>query len=349
VSVGLSDELRAGTRRGRRQQTGSLCVRNKRLLGLLIRLTQRTRFGPHLTPQTFELSRSPNAGLESGRREYEDGERFFRYFGGTLRPSHLRGLQVLDLGCGYGGRTIYYADVCGTDQVDGIEISPAMVERCRQLALELGSSRVRFSEGFAEDLPFPPDSFDAVISFDVLEHVGDPIRAISEAARVVRPGGRLWFVFPTYLGARASHLDYLTLVPALHRIFDPDVIVRVVNEFLVREPDRFGTSVQPAPAIGVTGRLALPTLNGLALGEAREIFARSGLEELQEMITPIVEPGSQLPLGRQASRLLSAWHGRVGLPELLVGNIAIAARKKGRSAPYERRDSLTLESSNTPG
>jgi SAM-dependent methyltransferase len=328
VSVGAHREFRVGQRRGRRRQTGSLCLRSQTLLRLIIRTSQNTRFGPHRTPQTYELA-APKDRLESGLREYQDGERFFRHFAGTLRHANLRGLRILDLGCGYGGRTIYYANVCAAEHVDGIEISPLMVERCRRLAMELDCTGVRFSVGFAEDLPFSSESFDAAISFDVLEHVRDPVRAVSEVARVLRPGGRIWFVFPTYLGARASHLDYLTLVPGLHRIFDPDVTVCVANEFLVSEPDRFGTAVQPPPAISSTGRVALPTLNGLTLREAREIFVRSGFNELHETITPIIEPASHVPLGGLASRLLSAWHRRFGLPELLIGNIAVSGRKQG--------------------
>lgn len=47
--------------------------------------------------------------------------------------------------------------------------------------------------GIGEDLPFEDDTFDMVISVAVLEHVRDPFRCMSEIARVLRPGGEVWF------------------------------------------------------------------------------------------------------------------------------------------------------------
>jgi hypothetical protein len=53
-------------------------------------------------------------------------------------------------------------------------------------------------------------------------------------------------VFPTYRGARASHLDFITRIPGLHRIFDPDTIVSVVNAELRPSQGRFGIrSIEP--------------------------------------------------------------------------------------------------------
>lgn len=319
------DPYRAAHRRGRRRQAASVCIRNRVVLRALIAASQRSaRFGPLMTPETFELTRDAGARLLSGEREYEDGEAFFWLFGGRLPHEALRSARVLDLGCGYGGRTVYYAQACGAAAVEGLEISARMVERCRAFARAKGAGNVSFSVGLAEALPYETGSFDAVVSYDVLEHVEDPVRAIAEMARVLRPGGKAWLAFPSYRGALASHLDYLTRIPALHRLFDPGVLVDVVNEFLRREPDRLGVGPQPPPHVSPLGHLVLPTLNGLTLAEARELIRRAGFLVEAEVVRPLLSARSPLPLGPTLSRALSAWHRAKGLPELLVGTLAVA-------------------------
>jgi SAM-dependent methyltransferase len=292
----------------------------------MIRASQRTRLGPSITPQTYELL-SSDERLASGRCEYDDGPSFFRHFDGSLGADDLAGLRILDIGCGYGGRTVYYAKDCRADHVVGIEIIAEVVRRCQSLAEALACTNASFQVAFAEDLPFADGSFDAVISYDVLEHVVDPFEAIAEIARVLRPGGRGWLVFPTYLGARSSHLDYLTRVPALHRIFDPHVIVSVVNEFLREDPSRFGTRPQPPPSISSLGRLTLPTLNGLTLTEAREAVQRTGLSLAHAVLTPIIHERLPLPGARPAAAMLRLWAQRQRFPELLIGNIAFTVVK----------------------
>jgi len=310
----------------RMRRTGSLCLPGVAVVRGLIGATQRGRFGPLVTPQTFELGR--NGGeLASGRRELEDGEALFRRYRGKLEPEDLAGLRILDLGCGYGGRTIYYATVCGAEHVHGIEVSEQMVERCKRLADDVRVGNVSFAVEFAEALASGSETFDAVISFDVLEHVGDPEAALSEIARVLRPGGRAWLVFPSYLGARSAHLDYVTRLPALHRIFDPTVLVSAVNDVLERDPERYGTPPQPPPHDSALGRTVLPTLNGLTLRDSRRLLAKAGLETELEVVTPLVEPESELPLGSATSRALSRWHARRTLPELLVSAVAVTVRK----------------------
>jgi SAM-dependent methyltransferase len=310
----------------------SLGLRSRPLLRFLIERTARGRFGPYITPQTDERRRDPAEGLASGKRELEDGPSIFTRFAGGFGSSDLRGRRVLDVGCGYGGRTVYYARECGAAEAVGVEVTEEQVRRSRLLAEQLDVTNAAFELGTAEELPFEDGSFDAVVSYDVLEHVDDPAAALAETARVLREDGSAWLVFPTYLGARSSHLDYLTLLPALHRVFDPATIIEVVNEQLARRPE-LRTPAQPPPHVGPFGRAVLPKLNGLAYADTRPLLRRAGLEVVQETVTPILDPESKLPLGGRLSRVLSAWHERRGLPEILIGSIAIRARRSGPASP----------------
>jgi len=308
--------------RARRRESASLCLRWPGLLRRIILLSLDSRLGPLVTAQTFELSEQPQE-LLAGRAELDDGERFFGEFSGALAPEQLAGKRVLDVGCGFGGRTIYYARHCGAAEVVGIEPMPEVIERCDALARELGCENVAFEVGVAERLPFADASFDAVVSFDVLEHVDDPFEAIEEIRRVLRPEGTAWLVFPTYRGMRASHLDYMTRVPALHRIFDPDTIIETVNSILADHGDRIGVPPQPRPRVSAIGHLTLPNLNGLTLPEARAGVARAGLALRGEWLRPFVRPTDPLPGAAPLAHLLAAWQRRRELPELMIGSIAL--------------------------
>jgi SAM-dependent methyltransferase len=94
--------------------------------------------------------------------------------------------RVLEVGCGQGVVLNHLA----RQHADafGVDLSFASIARARAGAIELGH-RVRVSLSDAERLPFPNDSFDAVVSFGVLHHTPDTATAVREVRRVLRPGG----------------------------------------------------------------------------------------------------------------------------------------------------------------
>src|SRR6202008_821616 len=75
-------------------------------------------------------------------------------------------------------------------RVTGVDFAPAMIAQARRKALDRGAS-VRFEEADIEQLPFPPRTFDLVISRHVLWTLPHPDAAIDEWIRVLRPNGRL--------------------------------------------------------------------------------------------------------------------------------------------------------------
>lgn len=99
---------------------------------------------------------------------------------------------VLDVGCGTGTLAIGIADAAPGTPVSGIDPDPAILERARLKAARAGAA-ITLSEARAEELPFPDESFDAVSMTLMLHHLRpDPkLRALREARRVLRPGGRV--------------------------------------------------------------------------------------------------------------------------------------------------------------
>ena len=133
---------------------------------------------------------------------------------------NLVGKTVLELGCGSGERTKFFYDVC---QVTGVDIvSKVSLKR---------KNRFSFFLTDATALPFEDASFDAIVSFDVVEHILDDEKFVHEAFRVCRKGGffligtpnrlrlsnRLMGLmgtpvrYPYYLGPDTIHLREYTL------------------------------------------------------------------------------------------------------------------------------------------
>lgn len=98
---------------------------------------------------------------------------------------------ILDIGCGIGGPARYIASTFGCS-VNGIDITPAFVTAAQKLTELCGlQDRVTFVEGNAEALPFEAGAFDGGISLYVGMNLPNREAVIREAARVIRPGGRL--------------------------------------------------------------------------------------------------------------------------------------------------------------
>jgi ubiquinone/menaquinone biosynthesis C-methylase UbiE len=107
-----------------------------------------------------------------------------------VAAAELRGSEcVLDLGCGTGHSTLALAARAG--RVVGLDLTDAMLAEARRLARERGLENASFERGDAEALPYPDASFDVVTSRVSAHHYARPERAVEEAARVLRPGGRL--------------------------------------------------------------------------------------------------------------------------------------------------------------
>jgi ubiquinone/menaquinone biosynthesis C-methylase UbiE len=105
------------------------------------------------------------------------------------------GDRVLDVGCGQGVDVRLLSSRVGPEwEVVGVDISEKMLDAARERTEH--TSNVRFESGDVMDLSFADDSFDAVQCERVLVHTDAPEQALSELARVTRPGGRVGVTEP---------------------------------------------------------------------------------------------------------------------------------------------------------
>jgi ubiquinone/menaquinone biosynthesis C-methylase UbiE len=114
-------------------------------------------------------------------------------------------LDALDIGCGTG--FLCFELWARGHRVTGIDFAPLMLAKARTKAAERRAA-IRFEEGDAETLPFPPASFDLAVSRHLLWTLPHPEAAIDEWRRVLRSGGRLVVVDgEADAGARTEPLD----------------------------------------------------------------------------------------------------------------------------------------------
>jgi SAM-dependent methyltransferase len=124
--------------------------------------------------------------------------------------------NALDIGAGAGGNT-RVLEAAGW-KATALEYSDAGVQLARERGLDV-------VQGDARDIPFPDDHFGLVVAYDVLEHINEDDKVVSEIARVVRPGGRVLIAVPADPRLWSPHDEAIGHVrrytrPELVRLFD---------------------------------------------------------------------------------------------------------------------------------
>lgn len=147
----------------------------------------------------------------------------------------VAGRAVLDVGCQWGATCIALARRGAVPT--GVDISEVLMEGARVRAQEQGVTAT-FERAEAERLPFPDASFDVVLGLNIMEHVADHGRTLSEMLRVVKPGGRVFFDGPNRFAPgwfrRDQHYGLFGVSVLPHRLGELYVTrVRGFPEYLV--------------------------------------------------------------------------------------------------------------------
>lgn len=177
-----------------------------------------------------------------------------------LLPALTPGLQLLDGGCGPGTITVDLAALVAPGTVTAIEPVPAALDLARDCARERGQHNIDFVVADVHALQFPDNSFDVVHAHQVLQHVADPVTALSEMRRVCKPGG--------VVAARDSDYAAFTWYPASAELDDWLRLYRDAARANGGEPDAGRHLLAWAHAAGFTD--VTPTASATCYGTPAE-------------------------------------------------------------------------------
>ena len=276
----------------------------------LAKLLMRLRQSPPPTPQDFGLNEifRHESYLDAGpneQREFRTRSSLFRYDDELAKPffktyfdgyrtrsgddfrSQMTGKIVMDFGCFTGGRGVRWAEQYGIQRICGTDINPIYIRAAQEFAESKGIQHDYRVLGPENELPFENESIDTIVSFDVFEHVDDLQKSMHECLRVLRPGGVIFAVFPSYYQPLESHLDLVTRTPALQWIFDGATLTRAYFEILAERP-----AAWYKPRLSTSGWEKLPTLNGVTTRMFHELVERLPLITEHITRTPILTTGT---------------------------------------------------------
>ena len=171
--------------------------------------------------------------------EFEKGADAVRHYLGKYTTDDLfRGKTVLDMGCGAGGKSVYYlslgaARVVGADIVESYQSESVAFAKSKGY----GPDRFTFILGDAGHLDIPDGTFDTVILNDFFEHASDPERVLAEAIRMLKPGGAVYVNFPPYWHPFGAHLSDAINMPWVHVFFGDQTLIRVYKDLVKDLPD----------------------------------------------------------------------------------------------------------------
>jgi len=99
--------------------------------------------------------------------------------------------KVLEAGCGVGSQTVTLARNSPNSHITSIDISEASIVEAKRRVESEGFCNVTFQQGDIFDLSFEPESFDHVFVCFVLEHLPNPVEALSVLKKFIKPGGTI--------------------------------------------------------------------------------------------------------------------------------------------------------------
>lgn len=143
------------------------------------------------------------------------------------------GDKVLDVGCGTGALLCQLSGDCPRMSFAGVDPSPEMLAVARQRLPET----VELKEGWAERIPFGDSVFDVVVCCNVFHYIRQPLAAIADMLRVLKPAGRLVITdwCDDYLACRLCDLYLRIFNDAHYRVYGRNECLSLLKQTAVRD------------------------------------------------------------------------------------------------------------------
>lgn len=174
------------------------------------------------------------------KHDYDTAHAELKVFQTGIRVCEKR---ILDIGCGLGGKTVYYAEQ-GAEFVVGIDVSKERARKAAGLANDLSANeRIQIIIADAAHLPFCGNCFDQIISTDTWEHLQTPGLVLEECERVVKMHGALALTALPYYSPWGAHTWLWLPLPWL-----PSLLPRRMLFTLIAHIDRLFKVNEHLPA-----------------------------------------------------------------------------------------------------
>jgi len=134
--------------------------------------------------ETYQLGHHPSVVARHARRTAETAAAFFLPF---LKP----GMRLLDVGCGPGSITSGFAQRVAPGETIGIDPSADVIATAKALARTTRARNLTFEVGSIYEPRFAAETFDAVFSHQMLQHLRHPLEALRQMRALLAPGGLL--------------------------------------------------------------------------------------------------------------------------------------------------------------
>ena len=190
----------------------------------------------------FKLPKHPfnmqqNGEMTYAEWQFEKGIDTIKfYLDHTDEKEMFFGKNVLDIGCGAGGKSLYYLSK-GAEHVTGVDVVEKYKDESNSLMKKLNLEGFEFVSADAAKMPFNNSVFDTVIMNDAMEHVQDPAAVLQEVYRVLKPNGKLYINFPPYNHPFGAHLSDAIGIPWVHLIFKEKTLIDGYKEIMKDNPD----------------------------------------------------------------------------------------------------------------
>lgn len=258
----------------------------------------------HLFPLPVHPFNLQNQGVKTyAEWQFEKGQETIRFY---LEKASLdemfKDKVVLDIGCGAGGKTLFYASK-GVKKIYGVDVVDRYQAESSKLAQKKGLSHLfEFILGDAANLKFEDSTFDTIIMNDAMEHVDKPLEVLKECYRVLKPGGKLYLNFPPYHHPFGAHLSDVIAIPWVHLFFDDNTLINVYKELVQAHPDaedrikfRIAKNNQGKEYFSYINKMTISRFNGLMTQtdykvlHYREVPLRNAVKPLAKL--PLLKEG----------------------------------------------------------
>jgi len=265
----------------------------------------------------------------SNAADFLDLSKSFKRAGIVSRYAAMEGRKLLEIGSGFGTNLAvwinhFHVDAYGAEP-GGEGFNQGFIASRRLLAAN-GIDPERVVDSVGESLPFPDASFDIVYSANVLEHTENPERVLSEALRVLRPGGLLHMEMPNFLSYFEGH--YMVVQPP---IFWKPLLAWWVKLVFGRDPAfarTLQTKINPIWCRRTVKKLSrVFPLESISLGE--DLFLERLSETFQFETKAVAGRIDRLIVFLQKINL-GNWIGRTIVAAQGHYPIYLTVRKKGR-------------------